>query len=253
MQSPELQRINAFLSAFARRQAGRLVDLPGGFAVYDDAFSHSRANNQVVIDTAVHPEALPTVVEEALGHLPHRMVSVLDDEVGRACAKPLIRAGYTHSTHLVMLHTGPVPAGGPAEEVDLDAIRAPLTRRWRDLLPDVDDEVVRHLVDRREARRRGADIVRFIGARTKEGEVASWADLYVDAGSGTAQIEDLVTSEDHLRRGHADAVLATALRSAADENCGIRFLTADATDWPRHWYERRGFSVIGRSHCFERG
>ncbi|MCX4789866.1 GNAT family N-acetyltransferase [Streptomyces sp. NBC_01221] len=253
MPSSELQRINAFLSAFARRQAAHTVDLPGGFAVYDDAFAHSRANNQVVVDTAVDPEALPAIAEEALGHLPHRMISVLDDAAGTACAEPLIRAGYTHSTYLVMLHAGPVPAGGPAEEMDLDAIRTPLTRRWRGLLPDVDDEVVRHLVDRREARRRGADIVHFIGARAEEGEVASWADLYLDPATGTAQIEDLITSEAHLRRGYADAVLTTALRLAADADCGTRFLTADAADWPRHWYERRGLSVIGHSHCFERG
>jgi GNAT superfamily N-acetyltransferase len=253
MPSSELQRINAFLSAFARRQAGHIVDLPGGFAVYDDAFAHSRANNQVVINAAVDAEALPAIVEEALGHLPHRLISVLDHAVGMACAEPLIRAGYTHSTYLVMLHSGPVPTSKPADEVDLDAIRAPLTRRWRGLLPEVDNEVIRHLVDRREARRGGADIVRFIGARTEQGEVASWVDLYMDPGSGLAQIEDLITSEDHLRCGYADAVLATALRLAVDENCSTRFLTADAADWPRHWYERRGFSVIGHSHCFERG
>ncbi|MEU6553157.1 GNAT family N-acetyltransferase [Streptomyces sp. NPDC046915] len=253
MPSSELQRINAFLSAFARRQAARTVGLPGGFAVYDDAFAHSRANNQVFIDTAVDSEELPAVAEQALGHLPHRMISVLDHEVGMACAEPLIRAGYNHSTYLVMRHAGPVPAGRPAEELDLDAIRTPLTRRWRGLLPDVDNEVVRHLVDRREARRRGADIVRFIGARTEEGEVASWADLYMDPATGTAQVEDLITSESHLKHGYADAVLTTALRLAVAAGCGTRFLTADATDWPRHWYERRGFSVIGYSHCFERG
>lgn len=253
MPNSELQRINSFLSAFARRQAARIVDLPGGFAVYDDAFAHSRANNQVIIDTVVDPEALPAITEEALGHLAHRLISVLDDEVAMVCAEPLIRAGYTHSTYLVMLHAGPVPAGRPAEQVDLDAIRIPLTRRWRDLLPDVDDEVIRQLVDRREARRRGADVVHFLGARTEEGEVASWADLYLDPATGTAHIEDLITSEAHLRRGYADAVLTTALRLADDGGCGTRFLTADATDWPQHWYERRGFSVIGRSHCFERG
>jgi GNAT superfamily N-acetyltransferase len=219
MPNSELQRINSFLSAFARRQAARIVDLPGGFAVYDDAFAHSRANNQVIIDTAVDSEALPAIAEEALGHLPHRLISVLDDEVGMACAELLTRAGYAHSTYLVMLHAGPVPAGGPAEEMDLDAIRIPLTRRWRGLLPDVDDEVIRHLVDRRDARRRGADVVHFLGARTDEGEVASWADLYLDPATGTAQIEDLITSEAHLRRGYADAVLTTALHLAADMGC----------------------------------
>ncbi|MFF6803441.1 GNAT family N-acetyltransferase [Streptomyces sp. NPDC012616] len=253
MPTPELQQIKAFLSAFARRQAARVVDLPGGFAVYDDSFAHSHADNQVVIDAAVDPEALPALAERALGHLPFRMVSVLDDDVAGACAEPLTRAGYTHSTLLVMLHTGPVPTGGAtAREVDLDALRVPLARRWRGFLPDVDDEVVRHLVDRREARRRGADVVRFLCARTEEGEAASWADLYMDPAAGTSQIEDLITAEAHLRRGHGDAVLSTALRMAADQGCGTRFLTADAADWPRHWYERRGFRVVGRSHCFER-
>ncbi|MET9518746.1 GNAT family N-acetyltransferase [Streptomyces sp. NPDC002994] len=253
MPSSELLRISAFLSAFARRQAARTVDLPGGFAVYDDAFAHSRANNQVIIDRAVDSAALPAIADEALRHLPHRLISVLDDEVGTACAEPLIQAGYAHSTYLVMLHAGPVPPTGRAQEVDLEAIRAPLTRRWRALLPDVDDEVVCHLVDRREARRRGAEAVRFIGARTEEGEVASWADLYLDPATGIAQVEDLVTSETHLGRGYADAVLATALGMASGADCGTRFLTADAADWPHHWYERRGFSVIGHIHCFERG
>lgn len=253
MASPELQRIRAFLSAFARRQAARTIALPGGFAALDDAFAHSRANNQVVIDqTSVDPETLPALVDEALGHLSHRLVAVYDDELGKACAEPLIRAGYTHSADLIMLHTGPLPVAGPAEEVDLDALRGPLTRRWQGFLPDADDEVIRDLVERRDIRRRGADVVRFIGARTEGGDIASWADLYLDPVSGIAQIEDLVTSESHLGRGYANAVLATALRRADAAGCGTRFLIADSADWPRRWYERRGFTPIGHSHCFER-
>ncbi|WP_030759774.1 GNAT family N-acetyltransferase [Streptomyces sp. NRRL F-2664] len=252
MTGPHLSRINRFMAAFARRQATRTVALPGGFAAFDDLFPQSRANNQVVIDGAVDAEALPALAEDALGHLPHRLVCVLDEDTARACVGPMVRAGYTHSGYLVMVHTGPVPDRASAEEVSLDALRGPLTTRWRGILPDVDDEVVRQLVDRRESRLRGADDVRFIGSRAADGEVASWADLYLDPAAGTAQIEDLMTSQAHFGRGHADAVLATALRLAAEAGCGTRFLTADATDWPRHWYGRRGFEVVGRSHVFER-
>ncbi|MFI6448058.1 GNAT family N-acetyltransferase [Kitasatospora sp. NPDC050543] len=122
----------------------------------------------------------------------------------------------------MVLHTGPAPADGgrTIEDIDLDAIREPRSAHWRALVPEASDEV------------------------------AAWADLYLEPALGIAQIEDLMTVEAHLRRGHADAVLATALRRAVDADCGTRFLTAD--DWPRHWYERRGFAVIGRSHGFER-
>ncbi|WP_349372228.1 GNAT family N-acetyltransferase [Streptomyces sp. G-G2] len=136
--------------------------------------------------------------------------------------------------------------------MDLDALRAPLALRWRGFVPGADDELVQQLVDRRGARHRGADTVRFLAARTPGGEVASWADLYLDPASGTAQIEDLVTAEAHLGHGYGDAVLAAALRGAADAHCGTRFLTADAADWPRHWYARRGFVPVGQVHVFER-
>ncbi|MFG2305768.1 GNAT family N-acetyltransferase [Actinacidiphila glaucinigra] len=253
MPGPQMPQIRAFVAAFARRQAARTVELPGGFAILDDVYAHSHGNNHVVVDGDVDPEALPVLADEALGHLKHRAITVLDDMTGTACVGPLIRAGYHHSAELVMLHTGPVPDGGPAEEVDLDAFREPLARRWRGFLPEAGEDVVRQLVDRREVRHRGADVVRFIGARTPEGDVASWADLYMDLASGTAQVEDLITAEAHLGHGYADAVLSTALRQAVDAGCATRFLVADADDWPRHWYGRRGFTVVGRFHSFGRG
>ncbi|GLV85069.1 hypothetical protein Slala03_47580 [Streptomyces lavendulae subsp. lavendulae] len=248
----ELPRISAFLTAFARRQAARTVEFPGGFAALDDAFARTWSANQIVVERAVDPAALPARAEELLGHLEHRMVSVFDEDTATACGPWLTRAGYTHSSYLVMLHTDPVPDGAHAREVELDALRDPLTRRWRGFLPEAGEETVRALVDQRGSRRRGAELVRFIGSRTGGGEIASWADLYADPRTGTAQIEDLVTAEAHLGRGHAGAVLDTALRRAADAGCGIRFLIADTQDWPRTWYARRGFTSIGHTHVFER-
>ncbi|MFI1388378.1 GNAT family N-acetyltransferase [Streptomyces griseoaurantiacus] len=253
MPGSELHVIRAFLSAFARRRAARVLEPPGGFAVYDEDFRHSRADNQVVVDGAVAPEALPGLAEEALGRPPYRLVSVLDDDIGTACAGPLVRAGYARSVRAVMRHEGPVPPGRSAAEVELDALRVPLARRWRGFLPGADEEGGRRLVDRREARRRGADVVRFLSASTADGEVAAWGDPYLDPATGTAQIEDLVTSEAHLGCAHGDAVPTTALRLATDAGRGTRFLIADASDWPRGWYERRGFAVIGHTRRFTRG
>lgn len=253
MSNSELRRIHAFLADFARRQAAECVEVAGGFAVFDGEFGQSWANNRLVVDASVDPFALPALAREVLARLPYQVVEVHDEVVGNVCAGPLGKAGYRHEVVLVMLHTGPVPEAGPAQEVQLADIREPLTLRWRDLLPGAGEEVVRQLVERREVRRRGADIVRFIGSRAKDGELASWADLYADPASGTAQVEDLITARAHLGRGHAGAVLDFAMHRAAAAGCGTRFLLADAEDWPRHWYERRGFTAIGRIHSFERG
>jgi N-acetylglutamate synthase-like GNAT family acetyltransferase len=256
MPHPELSRVHAFLVAYDRRRAGRTVEVPGGFAVFDEAFPASHGDNHLVLPGAVgDPEGLPALADKVLGHLAHRTVHLYDDETGAACVDPMVRAGYEHSGDLVMLHTGPVPDGGRARgagPLALEDFRAPLADSLRGFLPDAGAEVIRQFVERRESRRRGAETVHFIGSRTEEGEVAAWADLYLDPAQGIAQIEDLVTVDAHRRCGHADAVVATSLRMAAEAGCRTRFLIADADDWPRHWYARRDFSVIGRWHCFAR-
>jgi ribosomal protein S18 acetylase RimI-like enzyme len=46
-------------------------------------------------------------------------------------------------------------------------------------------------------------------------------------------------------RGYGDAVLARVLAGAAEAGCDLVVLEAAADDWPRHWYARRGFEVVG--------
>ncbi|MDT0266499.1 GNAT family N-acetyltransferase [Streptomyces sp. DSM 44915] len=254
----ELPRLTAFLAGFARRQAPVVRELPCGFVVLDEELRHSRADNQVFVDRPpAEPAALPELADGALAGLPHRLLTVLDDGVARAAAPALAAAGYEQTVDVLMVHRGPVPAPGPgprrAAEVDLAALRGPLTRRWRGFLPDADEETVRQLVERRNARHRGAPAVRFIGSPAADGAVASWADLYLDPAAGLAQIEDVLTAEAHLGHGHGTAVLTEALRQAAAAGCPTRFLIAEADDWPRHWYRRLGFRQVGRIHTFERG
>ncbi|MEU6623087.1 GNAT family N-acetyltransferase [Streptomyces litmocidini] len=248
----ELPRVHRFLSDFFRRQAARTVDFPGAFAVLDDAYRHSRGNNHVLVDGAVDPEALPGYVEEALAHLPYRFSYVLDETVAEACRAPMERAGYREGTTLLMAHTGPVPEHGGAREVGFDELRGPVAASWPRFAPAAAPEHIRDLVERRVARVRGADVVRFFAVHTPAGEVAAWVDLYMDPATGVAQIEDLVTVEAHLGQGYAGRVLDTALREAADAGCSTRFLTAHADDWPRHWYGRKGFTTIGSMARFER-
>ncbi|MEU8541875.1 GNAT family N-acetyltransferase [Streptomyces sp. NPDC048717] len=249
----DLQRAYAFLADFTRRQAERVLDLPGAFAALDDTFRHSHGNNLVLVTGTPSPDpaALPAFVDEAMSHLPFRVVSIPDATTAAVCAGPLLEAGYTRSTVVVMRHRGPVPAEGGAREVDLPALREPMAEIWRHFLPNASDEVIRNLVERRAARPRGADDVRFLASHDVFGQVASWADLYLDPASGVAQIEDLVTAVPYLKQGHAGVVLDTALRIAAAEGCPTVFLTALKDDWPIEWYARRGFESIGEIACFE--
>ncbi|WP_236654768.1 GNAT family N-acetyltransferase [Streptacidiphilus anmyonensis] len=243
--------VAAFLARFARRQAAGTTEFPGGFAVRDPAYARSWEHNQVVVDGATDPELLVDRVDALLDGLGHRMVTVLSDPLGERCAPLLTAAGYRQGAVVVMIHRGARPGAAPTvEELDLDALRPALLRQERAFWPDADEETWHHLVERRTARLRGADEVRFLAARAEDGSPAAWIDLYRDRATGIAQLEDLVTAVPHRGRGHATSVLTTALHRAADAR--LVFLLADADDWPRQWYARRGFETAGRMHVFTR-
>ncbi|MHA6764273.1 GNAT family N-acetyltransferase [Streptacidiphilus sp. PAMC 29251] len=254
MSATPLQRIAAFRASFARRQADVVTEIPGGVVVLDQKYAASHVDNLLVIEGPTTPADLPALADAALGHLPHRRITVLDDAVGTACAAALTAAGYAHETELVMSHTGPAAAtavpGQPAQTVSLADLRPALLRQLRIWMPQAEDAVIDQLADRRTARLHGAEQVRFLAVRDENGTVGSWADVYLDASQGIAQIEEIVTADAHLRRGYADTTLATALQHAAD--CGLVFLIADPDDWPHTWYTRRGFAAIGHSHVFTR-
>jgi N-acetylglutamate synthase-like GNAT family acetyltransferase len=251
MPATDLQRVTAFRLSFARRQAAVVTEVPGGLAVLDPRYAASHEHNQLMIDRAPAPVELAALAEKVLGHLPYRRITVLDDASAIACAPVLTADGYLHDTELVMTYSGTAPARGrSAEPVTVAELRPALIRQLCAWLPQASDAVIDQLAGRRTARLDGADQVTFLAARDEDGAIASWADLYLDPGHGIAQIEDVMTADARTRRGHADVVLATALREAA--GYGLVFLLADADDWPRTWYARRGFTPIGRSHVFTR-
>ncbi|GAA0700451.1 hypothetical protein GCM10010193_64020 [Kitasatospora atroaurantiaca] len=251
MSATDLQRIAAFRGSFARRQAAVVTEVPGGVVVLDQEYAASHEHNQLVIEGPTDPSELPALADSALGHLRHRRITVLDDAVGTVCAPVLTAAGYAHETELVMTHSGTAAVPGPpAQTVALADLRPALVRQLRIWMPQAEDAAVHQLADRRTARLRGAEQVRFLAVRDENDTVGSWADVYLDVAQGIAQIEDVVTADTHVRRGYADTVLATALQHAS--GYGLVFLLADPDDWPRGWYARRGFTPIGRSHVFTR-
>ena len=251
MPATDLQRIADFRVSFARRQAAALAEIPGGVVVLDPQYAASHEHNQLIIHRATGPADLNALAEKALGHLRYRRITILDDATGTASAPALTAADYVHDTEVIMIHSGAtVVPGACADSLTVQELRPALIRQLCTWMPQTSDAVIYQLADRRTARLRGADQVRFLGARDGNGTIVSWADLYIDPARGIAQIEDVMTAERHTRRGYADTILATALHQAA--GYGLVFLLADADDWPRTWYARRGFTPIGRSHVFTR-
>lgn len=244
-------RVTAFRAAFARRQAAETVELPGAFAVRDPGFARSQEHNQLLVESPdADPAALPGLAERGLGPRRQYRITVLDEALGERATPVLAAAGYDRDTERVLARDTagcalPAPAAHPVEPSKL---RAAALRQQLAWTPD--EDLARQLTDRRTVRLRGAETVLFLAARTPDGEIAAWADLYLDRTAGLAQLEELVTAEQHRGRGHGDTLLATALALAATAGIPQLFLLADETDWPRHWYTRRGFTELGRNHSF---
>ena len=258
MATGDLERIADFRLSFARRQAAKLTEVPGGVAVRSPAFAESHEHNQLVFYRSPGPAEIPALAEKHLGDLPYRRVTLLDDPPWAAGMPAITKSGYQHATELIMTRAcgrqaepGPwTAAGPPAEPVTLAELRPAVAAELRNWLPGVRDAVIDQLADCREARWAGAAEVLFLAARAADGTIASWADLYLDPAHGIAQFEDVATAEGQLRRGHADRVLDAALHHAA--GYGLVFLLADLGFWPHTWYARRGFAPVGRSHVFTR-
>ncbi|SDB98267.1 Uncharacterized conserved protein, DUF952 family [Geodermatophilus telluris] len=237
-----LGRAHALALSVRTRRAAEVRDVPGGVAVLDPRFPHSHDDNRLVLGAPVDADTLERAAT-ATG-LPHP-AATLTWPGADAVAGELARRGWQVEELLVMARP-PVPAlpgAGPAEVVDQRDVHPLWEAGWRRGLagvPDL-DEVVAQLVGR-EHRTDRVVAVTDVAVR-ESGRVVASGQLRVDGA--TAAVETVVTDPAARGRGHADAVLARLLERAAGAGCDLVVLEADAADWPRHWYARRGFAVVG--------
>ncbi|KAA2261093.1 GNAT family N-acetyltransferase [Solihabitans fulvus] len=248
----QLARMVAFELEFARRQATRVLAVPGGFAVRHADFPVSHNNNRLLVTSAADPAELLDAADSVLSDVPHRMVTVYDDDLGAAFAGAAVAAGYEHIPLVAMAHAGddpPAPAV-PVEALDLATLIPSLRRDWRLALPTVPEDTIDQLARRVAVRLTGADEVRFLGVVGDSGHVLARTDLYLEDGIG--QIENVMTSPEHRGQGYGRAVVREALRRARAAGCELIYLVADESDWPAQWYGRLGFSTVGRVHEFIR-
>ena len=244
-----LGRAQAMAVSLRTRRAARWQDVPGGVAVEDPVFAHSRDDNRVLYTGPVTAEQVDadTAAVAAWAGWTTRAATLLHQDA-EPVAQELLGLGWDVASTVLMAACAPVPDDSVrrAEVVPQRDVHALWERSWRAGLgpaePDL-DEVVRQLVGREHRNDRVVQVTDV--AVREDGEVVAAAQLRVDGA--TASLEAVLTAPGARGRGHGDAVLAAALGVAGSAGCDLVVLETAADDWPRDWYARRGFTVVGRS------
>jgi uncharacterized protein (DUF952 family)/GNAT superfamily N-acetyltransferase len=248
-----LARARALAVSLPTRRAAQVRHLPGGLAVLEPDFAHSRDDNRLLLTEAVHADGVEFLAAQLAADAgwPARTATLLHPGA-RPVAEELARRGWDVSPTLVMARWAPFPGGadGPAQVVPQAAVHPLWERSWRRELSVTGsalDEVVAQLVGREHRNDRVVRVV-DLAVRTDLGdgpEVVASLQLRVDGA--TAAVESVLTDPRARRRGYAGALLTAALQRAAAAGCDLVVLEAAELDWPRHWYVRRGFAVVGES------
>jgi ribosomal protein S18 acetylase RimI-like enzyme len=194
----------------------------------------------------VDAATITATADEVAGNagLPHRVAALMWPGAAEVAAD-LARHGYDTEELLLMARpVGPLPGGERAEVVEQREVHELWDRSWQTGLKALGprlDQVVAQLIGREQLNDRVVAVSDVVVR--EDGRVVAAGQLRVDGA--TAAVESVMTDPAARGRGYADAVLARALDLATEAGCDLVVLEAAADDWPRHWYARRGFEVVG--------
>ncbi|HEY2603987.1 MAG TPA: GNAT family N-acetyltransferase [Thermoleophilaceae bacterium] len=180
--------------------------------------------------------------------LSHRKLLLPDEDAGERLSGEFAELSWRRARHVTMAHRGSAPAAPvhAVRELDPVKLRPARTRAFEQDLGGIAAAQVAAALDVVAA---AADSSRGFAVEV-DGEVVSWCVLY--EGDGIGQIDDVVTAEEHRRRGYGRAVVAAATRASREARNDITFLVADDEDWPKEMYARLGYEAIGRRFEFTR-
>jgi uncharacterized protein (DUF952 family)/GNAT superfamily N-acetyltransferase len=248
-----LGRTLAYYASVPVRRAVGVGDVPGGVAVLDPDFPHSRDNNRLVLTEPVAAATVEAAAEEVGGNAgwPHLAAALLWPGATEVAAELGLRGWSTEELLLMARPAGRMLGGERAEVVPQEAVHEFWTSSWRQSLAGIGprlDQMVAQLVGREHLNDRVVD-VRDVVVR-ENGNVVAAGQLRIDGA--TAAVESVLTDPVARGRGYADAVLARSLNLAAEAGCDLVVLEAAADHWPRNWYGRRGFETVGSSWAADR-
>jgi ribosomal protein S18 acetylase RimI-like enzyme len=166
---------------------------------------------------------------------------------GAAPAEPLRAAaaarGWRVERELVMVRepAAQAPAhAGRVEEVGREALAAARDEFLRTEPYGDDPETRRQLIAQHERWARGAAVARSLGV-VDGGRVVAWCSAYDDGE--LYELDDVAVLPGRRGEGLGRELVAGATALAPPGR--VPFLLADADDWPRHLYERLGFTAVG--------
>jgi uncharacterized protein (DUF952 family)/ribosomal protein S18 acetylase RimI-like enzyme len=243
-----LGRAVALFSSLPVRRAVGVGDVPGGVAVLDPDFPHSRDNNRLILTEPVDAATIEATAAEVAGNAgwPHQAAALLWPGAD-GVARDLAGRGWEVEELLLMARQAEaMPGSERAEVVEQREVHELWDRSWRADLPETGPQlnrVVAQLVGREHLNDRVVAVTDVVVR--EDGRVVAAGQLRMDGA--TAAVDSVLTDPIARGRGYADAVLARALSVAAESCCDLVVLEAAADDWPRHWYARRGFATVGSS------
>ncbi|MGY1847248.1 MULTISPECIES: GNAT family N-acetyltransferase [unclassified Blastococcus] len=250
-----LGRALALYTSIPLRRAIGVGDVPGGVAVLDPDFPHSRDNNRLVLTGPVDAGTVEAAAEEVGGNAGWTHLAALLAWPGAGPVAADLAARGWNVEELVLMGRStalPVPAAAVAAEVvDQHEVHDLWERGWRRDLASLGEglePVVRQLVGREQLNDRVVAVTDVVVR--EDGRVVAAAQLRVDGA--TAAVESVMTEPAARGRGYGDAVLTWVLGLAAEAGCDLVVLEASGDDWPRHWYARRGFTELGSTWAVDR-
>ena len=250
-----LGRALALYTSVPVRRAVGVGDVPGGVAVLDPDFAHSRDNNKLVLTSPVDAATVEATAAEVGGNAGWPALAALLAWPGAGTvAADLAARGWGTEELVLMSRRTDVPVAGSgarAEVVDQSEVQEFWNRSWREglsALGDRLDPVVGQLVGREHLNDRVVAVTDVVVR--EEGRVVAAGQLRVDGA--TAAVESVLTDPAARGRGYGDAVLARILELAAAAGCDLVVLEAAGDDWPRQWYARRGFEPVGTTWSVDR-